>query len=101
MFQDSDDSRVERGITVNVLVLAEAVGTLLGKDSTTINAIRDNTRCIEMDTKATLRADHHTITILVPDMNVAQEAENFTRNVVRAHSEGNLEYMKRLEQNLS
>ena len=45
----SDNSRVERGITVNVLLKVEATGTLLGEYSATMRAVWDNMRCFEMD----------------------------------------------------
>jgi hypothetical protein len=91
----SDNSRVERGITVNVLVPAEVVGTFLGQDCATMNAIQDITGCIEMDMEGNIRADHRRITMHVPTMDVAHQVENIIINVVRAHEEGALEYIKK------
>jgi hypothetical protein len=101
LFQDSDikdpsssdDSRVEREFTVRVLIPAEAEGTFLGEYSATINAIRDSTRCIEVDMETNTGAEHSRITIRMPDMDVAHQAENIITNVVRAHKEGDLEYI--------
>ena len=47
-FQD----RVERGTTVNGIVLVEVTGTFLGEYSATINVFHDDTRCIEMNMEA-------------------------------------------------
>jgi hypothetical protein len=90
LFQD----RVERGITVRVQVPTEATGTFIGEYSTTINTIRDSTRYTEMNLEAYTGADHSSVTMLVPDMDVAQEAENVIRNAVRAHEEGEIAYIK-------
>ena len=99
LFQDSntedpsssDNSRVDIAITVKALVSAEVTGTFLGEYSANINAIWDNTRCIEIDMEANTRVDHHIITMRVPAMNVAHQMENIIAKVVWVHEEGDLE----------
>ena len=47
-----------------------------------------------MDIKANTGADHSRITISVPEMDVMHQAENIITNVIRAHEESDLEYIK-------
>ena len=97
LFCNSSNSSAERRITINVPVPAEATGTFLGEDSTTMNAIRDNMRCIEMNMmEVNIRAYHRIIEMFMPDTDVAHKTESIIMNVVQAHEEGTLYFMKKV-----
>ena len=72
LFQD----RVERGITVNVLVPAETAGTFLEENSTMIHAICYSTRCVEIKIEVNIGAEHRKFTMLVPDVDIVHKAKN-------------------------
>ena len=55
LFQDSVNSRVDRGTTVNVLGLTEPSKMIIGEDTTTINDIWDGTRFKEKDMEVNIR----------------------------------------------